>query len=258
MRRSERVSFTGGQGYELAGIIDRPASKPQAVAVFTHCFTCNKDLKAIVKISRGLADHGFAVLRYDLTGLGNSHGSFSDTNFSSNQRDLLAAVRFAKEQIAAPQFLLGHSFGAACSLSLTPEIESLRGTVSIAGPSDTVHLADLLVHMNPEIREAGSGVVNIGGVRYTINQQMIEDFRAHSLQSSLSQIRSPVLLLHSTHDETLSFEHAQRLFESLSANKHAVPSLLAIPGADHLLTRNPADIQYVVRMIAGWMDRILA
>ncbi len=70
---SQRVSFENEQGIRLAGIIDLPADKnPVAFALFSHCFTCTKDLKAIVKISRGLARHGFGVLRFDFTGLGDS------------------------------------------------------------------------------------------------------------------------------------------------------------------------------------------
>ena len=93
VRRSQRVSFPGGLGFELAGIVDVPNDAPQATVVFTHCFTCNKDLKAIVRISRGLAEAGYLVLRYDLTGLGGSQGDFSRTHFSSNRDDLLPALR---------------------------------------------------------------------------------------------------------------------------------------------------------------------
>lgn len=261
MRRSERVSFPGGAGFELSGIVDLPAHEPKAVAIFTHCFTCSKDLKAIVRISRGLAELGFAVLRYDLTGLGGSRGDFSHTNFRSNRADLLAAVAFVSQRLAAPSFLIGHSFGGACSLSLTEEFPSVRGTVSLASPSDTAHLAKLLIRLNPQIETAGEGVVNIGGFEYLIRPSMLEDFRSFDLPSLLRQISKPVLLFHSPVDETLGFEHALRLYSLLTqrsdGDRPASPaSLVCLPDADHLLVRNAADLRFVTHMIAAWFERL--
>jgi len=39
-----------------------------------HCFTCSKDLHTMSRLARGLAGAGFAVLRFDFTGLGESVG----------------------------------------------------------------------------------------------------------------------------------------------------------------------------------------
>ncbi|GIW97014.1 MAG: hypothetical protein KatS3mg111_0347 [Pirellulaceae bacterium] len=127
-RRSQRVTFPGGMGYELAGIVDSPNEPPIATAVFTHCFTCNKDLKAIVRISRHLAESGVRVLRYDLTGLGGSRGDFSATNFTTNQADLQAAVRFMSAAFEPPTLLIGHSFGGICSLSMVQAIDAGSGS----------------------------------------------------------------------------------------------------------------------------------
>jgi putative redox protein len=80
MRKSHRVEFPGRRGH-LAGVLEIPNSEipdkePRGWILFSHCFTCNKDLKAIVRIARGLADCGWGVLRYDFSGLGASQGTF--------------------------------------------------------------------------------------------------------------------------------------------------------------------------------------
>ena len=92
LRTTQRVHFSGHAHNLLAGIVELPAGTPNGFLVFSHCFTCNKDLKAIVRISRGLADRGWGVLRYDFSGLGNSQGDFSSTNFATNREDLRSAV----------------------------------------------------------------------------------------------------------------------------------------------------------------------
>ena len=81
------VTFPNTRGETLAGILNLPASKPLAYALFAHCFTCSKDIKAAGNIARALNDEGIAVLRFDFTGLGQSEGEFADTNFSSNVVD---------------------------------------------------------------------------------------------------------------------------------------------------------------------------
>jgi len=253
---SVRTEFTGGNGYRLAGIFDIPAAPPQATGLFTHCFTCNKDLKAIVRISRGLAAEGFLTLRYDLTGLGGSQGDFSETNFSTNQSDLLAATEHLSHEHQAPSYLIGHSFGGACSLSMAGQIASVKAVVALAAPSDTHHLADLLDRMDPAIRSTGAGSVTIGGRTYAIHQQMLDDFRSHDITERITRLEKPVLLLHSPVDETLGFEHATRLYSLLSAGKNAPSvSLVSLPGADHLLVRNPADISFVTEVLAAWLRR---
>ncbi len=42
-------------------------------------------------------EKGIAVLHFDFTGLGNSNGDFSNTNFSSNVQDLVAAADFLRD-----------------------------------------------------------------------------------------------------------------------------------------------------------------
>jgi uncharacterized protein len=263
LRRSQRVTFEGGSGFSLSGILDQPQEMPKAFVVFTHCFTCTKDLKLIVRISRALAGFGFGVLRYDLTGLGNSSGDFSKTNFTTNREDLRAAVSFVSEHYAPPAFLIGHSFGGAVSLSLSEELPSIQSVVSIAAPSNTFHLAALLERKNPRIMQDGRGEVQIGATRHIIDRQMIDNFRNIQLNVLLGNLRKPVFLMHSPSDETLGFEHALQLYQMLSIRGDGEPSscptsLVCLDGADHLLANNPSDLEFISRMIAAWFDRQLS
>jgi len=95
--RGEKLYFENDQGEKLAAWLDWPLDrKPRAYALFAHCFTCSKNLKSVAHISHALTAQGIAVLRFDFTGLGESEGDFSDTNFSSNISDLISAVNFMR------------------------------------------------------------------------------------------------------------------------------------------------------------------
>ena len=267
LRRSERVAFTGGSGLQLAGIVDLPAEAPRGMAVFAHCFTCSKDIKATVHIARALASAGYGVLRFDFMGLGDSQGNFADSNFSTNCADVIAAVRFIAENFTAPSLLVGHSFGGAACLAVAGGLQAVLGVVTIASPSNTHHLAALLERRNPNIVDDGQGEVTIGGRSYMITRQMLDNFRQFDMPHVLSQFAKPVLIFHAPGDETLRFGHALRLLQALTRgtsergeghhDAHSLASLISLPGADHLLTNRPGDVQYVAAMIATWWQRLL-
>ena len=56
----EAVSFPGGAGHKLAGVLQHPpeGTALRGAAVHAHCFTCGKDIAAARGIARGLAARG--------------------------------------------------------------------------------------------------------------------------------------------------------------------------------------------------------
>ena len=259
-RQSRRETLDGGTGHRLAAIVDQsmpgPGDAAACVAVFTHCFTCNKDLKAITRISRRLAELGVTVVRFDMTGLGGSGGDFSRTNFSTNLADLHAVISWTMANMGAVDGLIGHSFGGAASLGIAAGLgpdsnEVVPAVVTIAAPSDTRHLPILLAKLNPAIETQGRGVVSIGGRDWTIPAAMLEDFRQHDLAGVLPRIRSNVLAMHSPTDTTVAFDHAVRILTMVGDRA----SMVRLPGADHLLTDPPADLELVAWTAAGFIRR---
>jgi len=263
LRRSHRVHFDNRRGNQLCGILEIPSSPPRGWMLFSHCFTCNKDLKAIVRLSRALSERGWGILRYDFAGLGASEGVFSETNFTTNCQDLHAAAEYLASEHHAPRFLIGHSFGGAASLNMAHELPSVVGVIALAAPSDTVHLADLLLSMNPQIATDGQGDVIIGGLTHRITQQMVDDFRSHALTSKIASLRKPVLVFHSPEDETVAFRHAKVIAGYDAANEDGMPqlsgdyprSLVALPGSNHLLTSSDRDIAMIASIMDAWCER---
>lgn len=48
-----RYNFLGSQNFILSGQIDLPESEnPCAYALFAHCFTCTKNIKAVNNINK--------------------------------------------------------------------------------------------------------------------------------------------------------------------------------------------------------------
>jgi uncharacterized OsmC-like protein/alpha/beta superfamily hydrolase len=249
---SEHLHFPGANGGQLAARLDRPAAEPTAYALFAHCFTCSKDLKAAGWISRALAERGIAVLRFDFTGIGESEGDFAETDFSSNCDDLLAAIEFLRRQYEAPRLLVGHSLGGAAVLAIAPQVPELRAVATIGAPSATEHLRKTLLHISPELAARGEAEIALGGRRFPIREELLEDLAEDHLQGCLAALHRDLLILHSPVDNIVGVEHAARLFEAARHPK----SFISLGQADHLLS-NERDARWTGEMIAAWAARSL-
>ena len=95
---TKEFRFPGKRGVSLAGKLDTPDDgKISAYTIYAHCFTCSMELKSIAHINSALTNHSIAVLRYDMTGIGESEGSFPDSNFTTQIEDVLAAAKYLEE-----------------------------------------------------------------------------------------------------------------------------------------------------------------
>ena len=251
--RREQLRFPGAHGGTLAARLESPVTDPTAYALFAHCFTCSKDIKAAGWISRSLVERGIAVLRFDFTGVGESEGEFAETDFSSNLDDLAAAADFLRREREAPHLLVGHSLGGTAVLAAAERIPEARAIATIAAPSDTEHLRDILIHLSPELEARGEAEIDLGGLkRFRVRKQLLADLAEDHLKGVLSRLRRPLLLFHSPVDNSVGIEHAHRLFE---AAKHP-KSYISLGMADHLLSRE-RDARYVGEMLAAWAGRWL-
>jgi putative redox protein len=249
----ERVEFQNRQGETLAALLERPAQETRAYAVFAHCFTCSKDIGAATRISRALAARGFAVLRFDFTGLGNSEGDFANTHFTSNVEDLVCAADALRERGHAPALLIGHSLGGAAVLAAADRIPESQAVVTVGAPSDPGHVAHLFGPYLEQIERDGEAQVDLAGRQFTIRREFLQDIGAQVLAEDIAKLKRALLILHSPADEIVELEHARHIYE---AAKHP-KSFISLDSADHLLTRRE-DSEYVAETIAAWAGRYVS
>ncbi len=221
--------------------------------LFAHCFTCSKNLKAVVNVSRALTQAGLGVFRFDFTGLGESEGDFADTTFSSNVGDLVAAAEWMAREGRAPEILIGHSLGGAAVLCAAPRVSSAHAVVTVGAPSDAAHVKHLLAESIDEIEAKGEAAVELAGRRFTIRREFLDDLDAARVREHIGGLKRALLVFHSPVDTQVGIDNAARIFE---AAKHP-KSFVSLDRADHLLT-DEADSRYVGSVVAAWAQRYLA
>jgi len=248
----ERIKFEGSFGVPLAAYLDRPDGEIHAWALFAHCFTCSKNLRAVNVLCQALNSVGIAVLRFDFTGLGESQGDFADTNFTSNVSDLLRAAAYLETHHAAPRLLVGHSLGGAAVLQAAQELPSVKAVATIGAPCDPAHVRHLISSQEAEILETGEACVLLAGREFRIQRQFLEDLDGARMKRHLKSLRKALLVCHAPLDDTVGIESAANLFQEARHPK----SFLSLDTADHLLT-NPDDARYAGTVIAVWAGRYL-
>ncbi|MFQ5581945.1 MAG: alpha/beta hydrolase family protein [Mariprofundaceae bacterium] len=248
----EKIEFKGSQGQMLAARLHRPDHETAHAAIFAHCFTCSKDVSAAARISSTLAAHGLAVLRFDFTGLGDSEGSFADTNFTSNISDLERAGEWLRTNSLMPSLLIGHSLGGAAVLAAAPRIREVGAVVTIGAPSDPAHIRHWFAHAEDEILDSGEAEVAIAGRTFRVRKQLFDDLDEQSLTDVIQGMSKALLIFHSPDDTVVEISHARAIYEAAQHPK----SFISLAGADHMLSRR-ADADYAASVIAAWVDRYL-
>jgi putative redox protein len=248
-----KTTFKNSSGVTISGRMDLPADRqPLAYALFAHCFTCTKNLRAITHICRALTNEGIAVLRFDFTGLGSSEGDFSETNFSSNIQDLVDAANFMGENFESPAILIGHSLGGAAVLHAGSKIDSTRAVVTIAAPADPANIKNRISDSWEKIEKQGQAEISIGGRPFTVKKQFLEDLEQVQMKKAIRNLRKPLLIFHSPTDNIVDAENAAIIFKAAFHPK----SFISLDKADHLLSKE-TDANYVGSMIAAWAKKYI-
>lgn len=248
--RTERFDFPNAGGENLAALLHRPEGEPVAFALFAHCFTCGKDNLAAKRIAEALAERGYAVLRFDFTGIGASEGDFANTHFSSNVADLVAAADHLRRSGRAPALLVGHSLGGAAVLAAAAQIPEALAVATIAAPSDPGHVTGLFKDDVAEIRAQGEREVVLAGRPFRIRREFLDDIAEHKLLDRVASLRKALLVLHSPADAVVGIDNATRIFLGAKHPK----SFVSLADSDHLLTRR-RDALYAGHVIAAWAER---
>jgi len=206
MSSQRKVIFAGAAGL-LEGVAHLPVGQPRAIAVLAHPLPTmggTMENKVITTLAKTFVELGFAALRFNFRGVGNSEGEFDSGN--GEVQDVLAVVQHAQTEFGhLPLILSGFSFGgyvqARAAQHLHPHPHRLvliapavgryevphvpHNTLLIHGEQDeVVPLADVMDWARPQhlpvvvLPEAGH---YFHGRLHQIKQLVLQDFHGQRL-----------------------------------------------------------------------------
>lgn len=246
-------AFTGGTGSQLAGHLEPPEGTPRGWAIFAHCFTCGKNSRSAVYISRALSRAGIGVLRFDFAGTGTTVGVGEAVNFASDIEDLRAAGKAMAEAGMPPSLLVGHSLGGLAAIVAAVDMPEIDAVATIGAPSDLQHILRFFEKEGLDtIAREGEATVDIAGRPFLVSRGFLDAVERIDVEKAIASLRRPVLVMHSPIDQVVGIEHASRIF---LASRHP-KSFISLDQANHLLT-DAADANYAAAIMAAWASRFL-
>jgi len=271
---SKDFIVTNKNGLKLAATIDLPDSPTPALpyrvprhrgkgegdykeigglyALFLHCFTCSKELKAIANINSALTEFGYGIVRFDMTGIGASEGEFKETNFTTQLEDTECVIEYMKQHYGMPELFIGHSLGGAVALFTAAKYDEVKAIATIASPSEPHKLALKLKKTKERSIVDGIANTNIGGVEFEFKPQFFDDLEKYHMKSLLQHLRKPLMVMHSPADNYSEISNATEIFRNASHPK----SFVSLDNIDHLILDKDEAI-WVGKLIGDWAGKYL-
>ncbi|HWN42286.1 MAG TPA: alpha/beta fold hydrolase [Thermoanaerobaculia bacterium] len=242
---STTVPFTlaTSSGSNLHGLIDLPDEPGERPAVVVcHGFKGFLDWGFFPYLAALLADRGFVVIRFNLSGAGMLPGddlvtdpdAFQANTHGRELADLLAVMAATGETLAPGRVdrtrlgLFGHSRGGGNAV-LAAAREPIRALVTWASVAS-------FDRYTPEQKDAWRRdgqfpVVNARtGQQLALGLGLLEELETRDeldVLAAARAVRAPWLIVHGEEDESVPVTEADRLAEASSGE------LLRIPGANH-------------------------
>jgi uncharacterized protein len=198
--------------------------------VMVHGYRDNREQTNVpaLDVARGLVDHGYNFLTFDLRNAGQSEGSITTIGVYE-QRDVLGALNFVKS-LGAPGrhiALLGYSMGAATSLLVAAQDKDVQAVVSDSAFADLYpYLEDNLpVWSHLPAFPFTPLILSIEPAITGVNPRAAGPIRA------VPKIQAPILFIHGLADNTVPYRNSEQL---AAAAVNPADSLWLVPGADHV------------------------
>lgn len=249
----KRINVKNKYNKNLSVIIEMPEKGVKDFIIISHCFTCSKLYKLYSNISKILSEKGYGVVRYDVMGLGNSEGDFSDTSFSTNVEDLISVYDYIAKNYKKPTYLFGHSIGSLVSIKVANMLESIKGVATVGSPSNFDNLERLFSNYEDELMKKENIVVNLAGRNINIGLEYLSDVRNERIEEVIKDFNKPIIIFHSDSDKTVLYQDGLELFNSINSEK----SFITLKDVNHLADKKK-DAIYIGEILYTWLENLNA
>ena len=236
-------------GLRLHAKLDMPAGAGERcpLVLVIHGFTGHMEEEHIVAMARAMNEVGYATLRVEMYGHGQSDGEFRKHTLYKWLTNALTAIDYARSlDFVTDLYLCGHSQGGLLvMLAAAMERDVIAGLIPLSPACMIPELArrgELLGtafdpdHV-PEVLETWDGLKLDGNYLRVAQAIRVED--------AIARYDGPVLIVHGDDDEAVPLRYG---VEAARAYRNA--TLAVIPGDDHCYTRH---LDQAVAAVREWL-----
>ncbi len=190
--------------------------------------------RLFVKAARLFAAQGFAVLRFDYEGCGEStgeYGSYGMERFIAQTQDVIDFAATMPQVDHEQIFLLGHSLGgavAALTASRDTRIQKLALWAAVGHP-----FHDIVAIVGHDRYEASLATAFIDYEGFALTKTFFNSLKEYHPLERIQEFAGDVFIAHGTHDEVIPVDYCSLYQHALKRGKSANCQKELIVGGDH-------------------------
>ncbi len=223
----KKIIITNKRNQGLSAVLHESVNQTDKILIFTHSFKSDKDTDYVaVDFAKTVCAEGYAFLRFDFWGSGESDGDFEESSVNTQIDDLKDVIEYIKTQGYSNICLVGLSLGT--TISIMAYDDAIRCMI-LWSPS--FHLISRHERYRDEINEKGYVIEENGltGKEFKIGKMMWQDFKDVNPVLSLNKIKCPVLTIVGSEDDSIELDKTRKYLDMILAEQE----LVVIDGGGH-------------------------
>lgn len=243
--------FIEDDGIRLSLELERPeGTGPCPLVIVLHGFTSAKDRPHTILAAEAMRAAGFATIRMDLYGHGESGGEFRKHTLWKWVSNVMAAISWARGlDFVTDIYLSGHSQGGlAAALAAGMEPDRIRGLILRAPafmiPDGAREGCLLGARFDPDRIPDSFPVIK--GLE--LDGEYLRVAQTIRPEEAMDRFKGPVLILQGDEDDMVPVQVSAR-----AAERYAQCELAVIPGETHHFDRYPEEM---TRRIRSFCEKI--
>jgi len=244
-------------GRKLFGLYHTPTGLDRyPVLLLVHQFGGNKlgPSRLYLEMANRLSSRGMALLRFDLSGCGDSEGAFEEATVEGHLEEVLFAIAWliSQEEVEGRRVgLIGHSYGGALAALATQQCEIKSLALWAPVSSGRLWQEDWVARYPKEVTE---GAIRCGA--QIAGSEFSRPFLDIEAPQAVGEKESPPLLhVQGGRDGMVFPHHADRYREA--RKRCSNPSeFLCLPGGDHRFSGRE-EREMVIEATSLWFQKTL-
>ncbi len=205
----KHVEIVNKNGNILRGYLNLPDNFNGDIVVMFHGFTGNKTehAKHFLNFSRIISEYGYASLRMDFYGNGESDGDFKDFTMDTLMSDAEIIINSAFNiQGVKKVTLLGFSMGGGVATYMSAKYGNKISKVLLW--SAAVNINDIIRRAFENSPKLENGNAQFG--TFELSEEMYETLDKYNTLEGVSKFTNPVMLIHGRCDKAVDYLNSVR------------------------------------------------
>lgn len=238
-------------GIRLDAVLEVPEGHDgHRLVIQLHGFTGTKDRPHNIRAAAAMRDAGFATLRFDLYGHGESGGEFRNHTLFKWISNTMAVIHWAQEQGYDDLFLAGHSQGGlVAALTAGMEADRIHGLI-LRAPAFMIPQGareGLLLGKSFDPDHIPEEIDVIKGLK--LSGDYLRVAQTLHAEEAADRFKGPVLILHGDQDDTVPPGDSEQF-----SRRYACCDLRILEGESHHFDQHPERMESLLR---EWMKGMI-